>query len=61
MKIPCNLHENKEFIGELEDLGMQRKIYERIHNVTRANEIERDITIKIKNKCKGMQDVFVKK
>ncbi|KAL7035943.1 hypothetical protein ACKWTF_008637 [Chironomus riparius] len=61
IKIPCDLHDNKEFIRELEDSGMLSGIYERIHHVEMANDIKRNIGIKIKNKCEGMRDPNVQK
>lgn len=61
IKIPCDLHDNKEFIRELEDSGMLSGIYERIHHVDMANDIKRNIGIKIRNKCEGMRDPNVQK
>jgi hypothetical protein len=61
IKIPCDLHDNKEFIRVLEDLGMLSGIYERIHHTEEAKDIKRNIGIKIKNKCDGMQDPNVQK
>ncbi|XP_070498807.1 uncharacterized protein [Chironomus tepperi] len=60
IKIPCDLHDNKEFIRELEDLGMLSGIYERIHHVEKANDIKKSIGIKIINKCEGMRDLNVR-
>ena len=61
IKIPCDLHDNKEFIRELEDLGMLSGIYERIHHVRMANDIKKNIGIKIGIKCEGMRDPNVQK
>lgn len=54
IKIPCNLHDNKEFITELDDLGMLSRIYQRIRDVERANAIKREIGKRIQEKCDGM-------